>query len=426
MATDCIEPTFGPKGCIPAASPAWWACRANENSNGTVVILHDRQDAGGPAKDVLLRYLNGGVLQAIKDRISGRHVEGAVLRFKLPASFTEDTVFTSKGTPWDRAEKDNVTGLWCHVRAAGGYFYVAVWADPSAVVLDLLDTPKPGMRPWSGHTKGWATPPQSGETVTVAMNRIGPSLVLRHFVEEGFLGLVVLPLNPPNWYIRQNGSNALAHVFGLELAPPTEPAGPNPLDGSELSEASQSMIRALFRTQHGAIPAIRKYREITGASLVQAREAIEELCAGLTQNEYSVWGTAEVDLAGVDRRLGSRFGDAKTREGVLARKRTEVYAVGFLGDGRCLLLNRNYGGIGIVDVMVGKMLVDPNPTKINAPPTVVTTNRWSEYSLSHDACDLPAGTAFDAVWIAHPESTDGKAAVKRTALDTEDVSAEGV
>jgi hypothetical protein len=49
------------------------------------------------------------------------------------------------------------------------------------------------------------------------MNGIGESEVLDHFVEEGWLGLIVQPINPPDWLKRQNPDCLPSHVFGAEI-----------------------------------------------------------------------------------------------------------------------------------------------------------------------------------------------------------------
>lgn len=66
---------------------------------------------------------------------------------------------------------------------------------------------------WSGKEP----PPTVGATVNVKMNSIGPSVVVKFFVEDGFLGLIVRPKAPPAWYVKQNGRDATCHVFGAEL-----------------------------------------------------------------------------------------------------------------------------------------------------------------------------------------------------------------
>ena len=59
--------------------------------------------------------------------------------------------------------------------------------------------------------------PAVGETINVRINSIGASVVKKYFVEHGFLGLLVQPLNPPTWYIKQNGADEPCHVFPAEV-----------------------------------------------------------------------------------------------------------------------------------------------------------------------------------------------------------------
>ena len=67
--------------------------------------------------------------------------------------------------------------------------------------------------------------PSVGSEVTIKINGIGRSKVLKYFVEHGFIGLVVQPINPPEWYRKQNASatdSALydwgeCHVFPAEV-----------------------------------------------------------------------------------------------------------------------------------------------------------------------------------------------------------------
>jgi len=68
-------------------------------------------------------------------------------------------------------------------------------------------------------------PPVDSE-VTVKVNGIGVSKVVRYFVEHGFIGLVVQPVDPPEWYRKQNASTTdsalydwdACHVFPAEVA----------------------------------------------------------------------------------------------------------------------------------------------------------------------------------------------------------------
>ena len=58
--------------------------------------------------------------------------------------------------------------------------------------------------------------PKIGEEVGVKINGIGRSIVKKYFVEHGFIGLLVQPLSPPDWYVKQNGADEPCHVFPAE------------------------------------------------------------------------------------------------------------------------------------------------------------------------------------------------------------------
>tara|TARA_B100000287_G_C20112291_1_gene574871 strand:- start:116 stop:442 length:327 start_codon:yes stop_codon:yes gene_type:complete len=72
--------------------------------------------------------------------------------------------------------------------------------------------------------------PAIGSEVCVKINGIGRSIVRKYFVEYGFIGLLVQPLSPPDWYIKQNGAGEPCHVFPaecLELQVRNEEGQPN-------------------------------------------------------------------------------------------------------------------------------------------------------------------------------------------------------
>ena len=58
--------------------------------------------------------------------------------------------------------------------------------------------------------------PPVGTEIDVPMNNIGRSKVLKYFVEHGYIGLLVQPLDPPAWYIKQNGADEPCHVYPPE------------------------------------------------------------------------------------------------------------------------------------------------------------------------------------------------------------------
>lgn len=73
---------------------------------------------------------------------------------------------------------------------------------------------------WSG--KGHI--PAIGTEVNVRLNGLGRAVVKGHFVEHGWVGLLVDFLDPPAWWLKQNASEIadangqlLGHVFGAEI-----------------------------------------------------------------------------------------------------------------------------------------------------------------------------------------------------------------
>jgi len=93
-----------------------------------------------------------------------------------------------------------------HARVSGGYAYLGVAVQPD-------------QEGWQGgQWSGSGAIPAAGDEVTVKINRIGPAVVLRRVLVHGYIGLLVLPLNPPDWYRSQNGAHAPCTVFGAEIA----------------------------------------------------------------------------------------------------------------------------------------------------------------------------------------------------------------
>ena len=89
-------------------------------------------------------------------------------------------------------------------------------------MIEKVET-KSASRPVNTYTEfeklGWVSTkpiPVVGSEVNVRINGIGRSTVLKYFVEYGLIGLLVQPLNPPTWYIKQNGADDPCHVFPAE------------------------------------------------------------------------------------------------------------------------------------------------------------------------------------------------------------------
>lgn len=91
-------------------------------------------------------------------------------------------------------------------------YYDAVPKHVRAVAADGKKLPR-GLK-WSGP----GSPPVPGDVVLAKVNGIGECRVLRYFGEHGWLGLEVQPLQPPDWYVKQNGGNCPCHIFGAEVA----------------------------------------------------------------------------------------------------------------------------------------------------------------------------------------------------------------
>lgn len=111
-----------------------------------------------------------------------------------------------------------------------------------AAIRNRVVVKSSGLPRWSNGQQ----PPPIDEIVDVTINRIGLARVIGYFVESGYLGLLVKPIDPPAWFTAQNGFDATAHVFGAEIqiGDYAEP---------ELNAPSQAQLAALqrFATRNG-------------------------------------------------------------------------------------------------------------------------------------------------------------------------------
>ena len=75
------------------------------------------------------------------------------------------------------------------------------------------------MKPISWSNTG--SVPAIGSQVNIRTNNIGLSIVIGYLVAEGessdYIALKIKPINPPEWYINQNGKDYCCVVFGQEL-----------------------------------------------------------------------------------------------------------------------------------------------------------------------------------------------------------------
>jgi hypothetical protein len=87
----------------------------------------------------------------------------------------------------------------------------AVWGENKMVL-----PPQEGKLVWAN--KDGFQPPPVGSKVMVRMNGLGEAEVKGYFSEEGYLGLLVVMDNAPDWYVKQNGdAKKVGHVFGPEV-----------------------------------------------------------------------------------------------------------------------------------------------------------------------------------------------------------------
>ncbi|WP_256327407.1 hypothetical protein [Variovorax sp. EL159] len=63
--------------------------------------------------------------------------------------------------------------------------------------------------------------PEIGTDILVRINGIGRAKVVGYATQDGYLGVMCEPYNPPDWWVRQNGlpgpANA-ALAFGAEIS----------------------------------------------------------------------------------------------------------------------------------------------------------------------------------------------------------------
>lgn len=71
--------------------------------------------------------------------------------------------------------------------------------------------------------------PAIGSEITIRINGIGRAKVTGYAVLEGYLGVMAVPLDPPPWWLQQNGKpteRRPALVFGAEIQAPPSPTAP--------------------------------------------------------------------------------------------------------------------------------------------------------------------------------------------------------
>ena len=61
--------------------------------------------------------------------------------------------------------------------------------------------------------------PEIGETVLARINGIGTCNILGYYMEYDWIGVIAKPTQPPEWFVRQNGAEALCGLMGAEIKP---------------------------------------------------------------------------------------------------------------------------------------------------------------------------------------------------------------
>lgn len=96
--------------------------------------------------------------------------------------------------------------------------YQEIQAVPADVVKYLFvdGEPIPESVKWSGEGEI----PEIGQEVSIRINRIGRAIVVGYAIVDGWLAVRAYPLNPPEWWVSQNGKpgpNNASCAFGAEI-----------------------------------------------------------------------------------------------------------------------------------------------------------------------------------------------------------------
>lgn len=159
--------------------------------NGSIEFLHDRQQFLGSeaAKSVLCKWINSKALPELKKYI----------REKGWTTATEEVFSFEKGA----------FAMDASPRASYGYIYLTAYLKGLETFPKIDETHR-----WSGNFK-----PEIGETVLARINGIGTCNILGYYMEYDWIGVIAKPTQPPEWFVRQNGAEALCGLMGAEIKP---------------------------------------------------------------------------------------------------------------------------------------------------------------------------------------------------------------
>ena len=179
-------------------SPAIWGARVIATEGPGFGIVPDRVSwytEDMDARRALASALGCGILDVCRERfVELRQTHEDIHRESREYVLYEDDAVRVVG---------NTNGSF-------GYLYLAAFIKPSD---------------WTGHWVGdWE--PVSGDTVVVNINRIGKGLVLRGHSIDTVAGVCVMPLDPPEWYRKQNRHGQNGWISCWVTGPECTLAGP--------------------------------------------------------------------------------------------------------------------------------------------------------------------------------------------------------
>lgn len=163
---------------------AIWGARAILE-DGRIILLPDRQQMLGnlDTKDILCRWINHTGLPNLKHHIKTNCWNGS----------TED-IFILDLWPFQ---------LRASPRRSHGYLYL------TAVIQGEEKFPN---GKWSN-----TFIPAIGEMIQATINGLGQCRVLGYWKEYDWNAVIVKPLRPPEWFVRQRGRDAVCMLFGAEF-----------------------------------------------------------------------------------------------------------------------------------------------------------------------------------------------------------------
>lgn len=90
---------------------------------------------------------------------------------------------------------------------------MAAWNEDMSQCVNKIKAVEAGVALWSGTMD----PPKVGDVIRIKINNIGQAEVVGYGVADCWLGVMAKPMNPPAWYVKQNGGNIASIVYGAEI-----------------------------------------------------------------------------------------------------------------------------------------------------------------------------------------------------------------